>query len=203
ALGVGLFALGAVALPLLVDPGTFGTRNALAAWLPVALVVATGFACARRRWLGLALALALAANGLGTTLRVNLDPGRGRDDWRGAAESLGPPPRGGRIVVVGPSHGRIPLSLYLSGLGPLPPTGAEVSEVATVGIDPDGPGSADPPPRPQPPSAPPAPMKLVRLDYAPGYSVAVFRSPRPVRLTADRLPSLSPLEPAARFLQRP
>lgn len=203
ALVVGVLALGAVALPLPIDPGTFGTRNALAAWLPAALVVATGFACARPRRLGLALALALGAVGLATTLAVNLDRARGRDDWRGAAESLGSPPPGGRIVVVGPSQGRIPLGLYLPGLGPLPVTGAEVSEVATVGIDPDGPGSADPPPRPEPPFSPPAPMRLVRRDYASGYSVAVFRSPRPVRLTANVLPSLAPGEPAARFLQRP
>ena len=37
-------------------PDTFGTRNSLAAWLPAAIVVATGFAAARPRPLGLALA---------------------------------------------------------------------------------------------------------------------------------------------------
>ena len=46
-------------------------------------------------------------------------------------------------------------------------------------------------------------MRLVRVDYAPGYSVAIFRSPRPVRLTPRSLPPLAPLEPAERFLQRP
>jgi hypothetical protein len=45
-------------------------------------------------------------------------------------------------------------------------------------------------------------MRLVKLDYAPGYSVAIFRSPRPVRLTSRSLPPLAPLAPAERLLQR-
>ena len=53
ALVAGALAVVALLLPLPLDPDTFGTRNSLAAWLPAAIVVATGFAAARpgrRRW---------------------------------------------------------------------------------------------------------------------------------------------------------
>ena len=203
ALVAGALALAALLLPLPVDPDTFGVRNSLAAWLPAAIVVAAGFATARPRWLGIALATALCGIGLFTTLVVNVNEKYGREDWRGAAESVGPPPPGGRIVVVNPSEGELPLGIYLRGLRELPPQGATVSEVVAVAVDPGGPGSEKPPPRPDPPFSPPRPMGLVRLDYAPGYSVAIFRSPRPVRLTERQLPPLAPLEPANRFLQRP
>ncbi len=134
---------------------------------------------------------------------VNTNETYGREDWRGAAEAIGPPPPGGRIVVVNPSEGEIPLGLYLRGLMKLPPGGASVREVVAIGVDPGGPGSDAPPPRPDPPFPPPRPMGLVRLDFAPGYSVAIFRSPQPVRLTARKLPPLAPFAPAERFLQRP
>ena len=199
----GVLALAALLLPLPIDPGTFGTRNSLAVWLPAAIVVATGFAAARPRWVALALTLALSGIGLATTLVVNLDGAYGREDWRGAAEAIGPPPPGGRIVVVNPSEGGTPLGLYLPGLRKLPPEGAEVREVVTIGVDPGGPGSAEPPPRPARLFSPPRPMRLVKLDFAPGYSVAVFRSPRPVRLIAGSLPSLAPFPPAERFWQNP
>jgi hypothetical protein len=199
----GVLALLALLLPLPVDPDTFGVRNSLAAWLPASIVVATGFAAARPRALGLALTLALCGIGLFTTLAVNLDGRYGREDWRGAAESVGPPPPGGRIVVVNPSEGELPLGLYLHGLRKLPAGGASVREVVAIAVDPGGPASTQTPPRPGRPFPPPPPMGLVRLDFAPGYSVAVFRSPRPVRLTARSLPPLAPFEPANRFLQRP
>jgi len=203
ALAAGVLALVALLLPLPIDPDTFGVRNSLAAWLPAAIVVATGFAAARPRGLGLALTLALCGIGLFTALAVNLDGNYGREDWRGAAEAVGPPPPGGRIVVVNPSEGEIPLGLYLRGLRRLPPGGASVREVVAIGVDPGGPGSEKPPPRPDPPFRPPPPMELVRLDFAPGYSVAIFRSPRPVRLVNRSLPPLAPFEPADRLLQRP
>ncbi len=203
AVAAGVLALLALLLPLPVDPDTFGVRNSLAAWLPAAVVVGAGFAAARPRAVGVVLTVALCGIGLFTTLVVNLDGKYGREDWRGAAESVGPPPPGGRIVIVNPSEGEIPLGLYLRGLRPLPPRGASVREVVAIAVDPGGPGSEKPPPRPDPPFPLPPPMGLVRLDFAPGYSVAVFRSPRPVRLTEKSLPPLAPFEPADRFLQRP
>jgi 4-amino-4-deoxy-L-arabinose transferase-like glycosyltransferase len=203
ALVAGVLALAALLLPLPVDPDTFGVRNSLAAWLPAAIVVGAGFAVARPRWLGVVLTAALAAIGLFTTIVVNGNRKYGREDWRGAARSVGRPPPGGRIVVINPSEGALPLGLYLHGLRKLPPGGATVTEVVAVAVDPGGPGSEKPPPRPEPPFPPPKPMGLVRGDYAPGYSVAIFRSPRPIRLTARQLPPLAPFEPADRFLQRP
>lgn len=198
-----VLALTALLLPLPIDPDTFGTRNSLAVWLPATIVVATGFAAVRRRGVGLALALALCAIAFATTFVVNTNQTYGREDWRGAAEAIGPPPPGGRIVVVNPSEGAIPLSLYLPGLRKLPPGGAAVREVVAIGVDPGGPGSDAPPPRPDPPFPPPRPMGLIRLDFAPGYSVAIFRSPRPVRLSPRSVPPLAPFAPAERFLQRP
>jgi len=202
ALGMGSLAVTAVALPIAIDPDTFGTRNALAAWLPGFLVLAAGFAAQRRERLGGALAAALAGVSLITTLTVNVDPARGRDDWRGAAEALGPPPPGGRFVVVSPEVGRVPLGVYLPGLEPVPPGGVAVREAVSVAVDPGGPADAREPPRPARLLAVPS-MRLVRRVYAPGYSVLVYRSRAPVALGPEQGPLLDLARPADRLFQRP
>ena len=76
-------------------------------------------------------------------------------------------------------------------------------EVVAIGVDPGGPGSPTPPPAAHS-AVPPAPDGAgAGSTTRPGYSVAIFRSPRPVRLTARTLPPLAPSEPAERFLQLP
>ena len=105
ALAAGTLAVVALLLPLPLDPDTFGVRNSLAAWLPAVIVMATGFATARR---GTALAVTLGVICLATTLTVNIGATWGRDDWRGAAESMGPPPPGRADRGGEPHRGRHP-----------------------------------------------------------------------------------------------
>jgi 4-amino-4-deoxy-L-arabinose transferase-like glycosyltransferase len=194
----------AVAIPLglaLVDLDYFDTRNLLAAWLPLMVVVAAGLAAHRAGVAGLAV---LCVAGLASIAGVILEPAWQRDDWRGLAEALGPA-RGERALVVQPASGRRPLQIYLRNLSRLSEEGDSVGEIASmhpVRRDSEGP-HPDPPPRREPPLRPhfvPAGRRLTDT-----YSLYLQRvsAPQPIGVPEALALVLDPDEPTALLVQRP
>jgi hypothetical protein len=124
-------------LPLLAAAaGTdyFTPRYVAIAWIPLFAVVAAGFAASRA---GLALGAALAAVFLVVTVAVPLTPRLQRDDWRAAAGSLGDA-AGPRAIVVSPSAGFVPMSVYEPGLAAPPGQSFSIRELGVVAMIRDG-----------------------------------------------------------------
>lgn len=171
----------AVLVPLalvVVDLDYFDTRNLIAAWLPLGVVVGAGLGARRAGRVGVAAAAVLCAIGLVTVVGVAVDPSYQREDWRGVAAALGPAPPGGRAIVVTPATGRVPLAAYLGDAKPVPPARGLVREVAMVVVSaPEtGGGSIAKPPRPVAPRHPIPGLVEVRRVYAETFSVIVFRN---------------------------
>jgi hypothetical protein len=129
ALLLGLAASGvAIALLLkLAGLDLFFPRNLIAAFVPVLVTVAGGYAAIRH---GPLVAAALAVGGLAIAVQVSVNEHVQRADWRGVARALGPA-RAPRAVVVTPEVGKTALRHYA---GPLPrfPYGTAVSEVVVI-----------------------------------------------------------------------
>ena len=185
---VAIVGIAGLALPLLlavtgiddvVDP-----RNVLAAWAPLALLVAAG-ACMGRRPFGALLAGALCAASLAVAIGASALPAYQRDDWRDAAASLGPPVAGGRVIVSG-RDGWSPLQIYLPRLLPVSPVTAALrtSEVDFVFLRSPHTGAWSPGEdslsAPVPPSAPSGALPGFRLrtvSRTPAYASYEFVSP--------------------------
>jgi mannosyltransferase len=101
-------------------------RNAIALYVPLILVVAAGLGARGR--LGIAGAAVICAVALVVNAEVATDVKLQRDDWRGAATKLAP----AQAVLVTPDYEAKPLRLYARGLEPIPPQGADVTQVATI-----------------------------------------------------------------------
>ena len=104
-----------------------------------------------------------------------------RSNWRGVSRALGPA-REPRVLVVPPLEGRVVLDVYITGLRPLPPDGAPVSEVdvATPRNVRRGGSQVARPRLPQPPAPG---FRLAERRYAGDYTLLRWRAPRPVRVT--------------------
>jgi mannosyltransferase len=114
----------------------FDTRNLLATWPPLALVVAVGFGAARAgRW-GVAGLAALVLLSLVCIANVVRDPDFQRDNWRGAVRALGQPTS--TRVIVADGVGAVTLKPYVSGLAAYPPAGTPVREVDMIWVGRDG-----------------------------------------------------------------
>ena len=99
ALGVGAIALGGFAVVMLVDAAgsdTVLTRNLLALWLPLAILVAAGLGGARAGRVGVGITALLCAIGLTATISVATVGTLQRPDWSAVARALGPWPRAGQ-----------------------------------------------------------------------------------------------------------
>jgi hypothetical protein len=90
-------------------------RNVLAAWLPLAIVVAAGLGTPRMGRLGLGLVAALCAAGAAVVLTIIANPLWQRDDWRHVVRRL--PPATTAVLVV-PAYQSTPVRYYDRGLGP-------------------------------------------------------------------------------------
>ena len=124
----------AILLPLvlaLVALDYFFPRNLIAAWLPLAALVALGCGLRAARDVGAVTAAALCATLLAITIAIDFNSRLQRPDWRGVAHLLGPAaaPR----AIVSPSTGDDPLEYYLPGTGRILRRHANVSEVDLVG----------------------------------------------------------------------
>jgi 4-amino-4-deoxy-L-arabinose transferase-like glycosyltransferase len=108
----------------------FDTRNLLATWPALALVVAVGFGAARAGPWGAAGLAGLVVLSLVCIANVIRDPDFQRDNWRGAVQALGPPATARAIVADG--VGAVTLAPYLHDAGAYPPAGSPVREVDMV-----------------------------------------------------------------------
>jgi uncharacterized membrane protein len=99
AAGVGAIAVAGFAIMLLVAAAgsdTILTRNLLALWLPLAMLVAAGL-CGVRVWrAGAAITALLCAIGLIATISVATTGTLERPDWAAVAKALGPWPAAGQ-----------------------------------------------------------------------------------------------------------
>jgi hypothetical protein len=130
AIGAGGVLLAFVVAAVVTD--YFDTRNLLATWPALALVVAVGFGAARAgRWGAVGLA-GLVVLSLVCIANIIRDSDFQRDNWRGAVHALGAP--GSARVIVADGVGAVTLAPYVRGLGAYPPAGAPVREVDMIWV---------------------------------------------------------------------
>jgi mannosyltransferase len=99
AAGVAAIMLGGFAIVMAVDAAgsdTILTRNLLALWLPLAMLVAAGLAAVRAWRVGAAITVLLCAIGLTATISVATTGTLERPDWAAVAKALGPWPAAGQ-----------------------------------------------------------------------------------------------------------
>lgn len=184
---VGAFALAAMALATLFGADYISARNLLPFLLPALLLIAIGLAApAPKRWLLLALC-PLCGLWLAIDITTTDVPKFEREEWRGAALALGRPDVD-RAVVVTPFAGRGPLQVYLPGSELMPVSGAQVRELALVGLPPlfRRVGENPQPPRP---ASPPALAGFRQVDRRDDdyYTVIRLRSGSPMTVTPSAL----------------
>jgi len=145
---VGRLAAIALGVPLalaLAGVDYFLTRNGLASLVPVLIAFGAGFGARAAGRAGLAAAAALCAISLVMVVAVPTDSRYQRDDWRGAAEELGPA-RGARDRGL-PASGSTALEHYLGPSRRLGFSGFPYSDVV-VGMSARSTGESGEPPRP-------------------------------------------------------
>jgi mannosyltransferase len=173
AIGAGGVLLAFVVAAIVTD--YFDTRNLLATWPALALVMAVGFGAARAgRW-GAAGLAGLVVLSLVCVANVIRDPDFQRDNWRGAVQALGTPATARAIVADG--VGAVTLAPYLHGASAYPPAGAPVREVDMIWLGRSGYG------HPLRPVAPVALGGFQRQEiHTNSYIVVRYRAPtaRPV-----------------------
>jgi mannosyltransferase len=184
-----LLGVATVAMPLvlaLVGADYFDTRNAILTWLPLATVVAAGLLVADGR-AGLAATAVLGFLGVASVVGVALEPTWQRDDWEGAARSLGPASTG-RAVVITPTSGAIPFKLYRPDARVMPKAGVRLRELALISRPRRTRRDTHPPPPPRP-ARPLVPTGFVevRREYADTYSLIVLRAPTALGLRPEAL----------------
>jgi mannosyltransferase len=181
---------GGVALAIIVAAAVsdyFDTRNLLATWPALALVVAIGFGTARGGRSGAIGLGALTLLCLVCIANVIRDPDFQRDNWRGAVQALGPAtePR----AIVSDIGSAVPLAPYIKSLTPYPITGARVSEVDVIWVGRNGYGT------PLTPFAAMALAGFARTEIrTSSYVVVRYRAPA---VAAEPSPVLSRLYPVA------
>jgi mannosyltransferase len=163
-------------------------RNVIVAWVPAAVVLAMGLGCARAGIVGRLAAAVLAGLFAAITVSVWLEPSFQRDDWRGAATSLGEPGVDRVIVLTPPTHSR-PWAVYLPALTDLRPRGATVREIDVVAVanTRGRPGQGRQLPTPvtmRPPKRGFRPAGHASGDL---YETFRFRAPQPIRVTPAAL----------------
>jgi mannosyltransferase len=127
-LAAGGFAI-VIAL-ILLGLDQLNTRNLLALWLPVGLVVAGALGIRRAGALGAAGVVALCAVGIATVIGVAANPGFQRPAWRAVARAID----SGATRAVFPIDGcqLLPLSLYVPNLHFASASGAVAREVDVI-----------------------------------------------------------------------
>jgi mannosyltransferase len=185
----GGIGVAAIAVPLVLALGGqdyFITKNLLGAALPITLVPAVGFSVRRAPRLGLAAACAACLASLAIVVAVNTDTNLQRDDWRGAAEGLGPA-HGARAIVVSPGTESPAMEIYLPKALTMPPRGSRVSEIDLLDVD----GRDFRPQRPAGARLHIPGFRQVQRREAETYLLIRFRARRPAFLTPQRLAAAS------------
>ena len=175
--GLGIAAIVAPLALALIGPDYLLARNLLAAWLPLAVAVAVGFATTRS---GLVAAATVCALGLVQVIGVDTQERYQRDDWRAAGEFIGRSTQP-TAVIVSPVSGAVPMLHYLQGGRPSPESGTDVKQIAFVGLASRLPGESPKPPRP--PTVGAAGFTEVRRKQGDTYTVVIERSPASAHIT--------------------
>jgi mannosyltransferase len=196
ALTVGLAALALPVLLALIGFDYVLGRNVIVAWVPLMILVAAALTARRAGVAGVVLAGALVALGAMVVVASASTPKFGAEDWRGVARELGPPPAGGRAIVLWPPEGAGALGLYRPSARGLPAQGARVTEVvvATLGNrrrDADFLAAL----------APATPFRLRDRRDHDHFTVARFVADKPVVVTNDALGVSPPGTSAPAVLQ--
>ena len=194
-------ALGVPLVTALLGADFVIARNVIVALVPVVVLLGAGFAAAGRA--GTVLAALLAALSLATVVAVFARPEFQRDDWRGAAEALGPA-RVDRGLAVNPIGGDVPLRVYLDRLEPFGERFRPVGEIALVGVAGRRPGQTPHPPRPPTPTQPG--FELVERVEEDTFTLIRLRAVGPQEIASAGLTAIK-LEPgpklAVTLMQRP
>ena len=162
------------------------SRYVLAAWLPLALVVAAGFGAMRAGRIGIAAVCLACAVGVFVVVSVDTRPEFQRDDWRGVARALGKAD-GPRVIVVSPINGSIPLGLYL----PLEKLHtADVAEVDAVAVAPRVAGKTRRAPAVRV-GKPPLGLTEIARHQGPTYTVVRYRLGAPAPITPELIGGLA------------
>ncbi len=188
ALALAALAAVAVVVPIalaLVGLDYLDTRNVMAVLPIVAVVVGCGLTALPQRATRIATP-ALAAILLAVTLLGATQSRYQRDDWRGVARALGPA-RASRAVIVSPSAGWIPLTVFANRLAPMGPAASvdEIDVVATAGHGADGAGRR--PPRPGAGFVVPPGFVVAGTTATDTYTVVRLRSQTPVAVSPASL----------------
>jgi mannosyltransferase len=145
AAGVAAIMLGGFAIVMFVDAAgsdTILTRNLLALWLPLAMLVSAGLSTRRAGRAGIAATVVLCAIGLTATISVATTGTLQRPDWAALAKALGPWPAAGqpagatRVLLFQRDPWLKPLSqVYLphaSQVGKDPPASHDTTEIDVI-----------------------------------------------------------------------
>jgi uncharacterized membrane protein len=196
-----LIALGIVLVSLVI-PFTFSftkhydylfQRNLLATVVPMAIVLAAGFAVARGGWIARIGLAGLCVTWMVINIAVPLDKKLQREDWRNAVSSLGPNSEP-RVVATSPSFFDVPLHTYLKRAKRLRGGGAVTNEVDLIWLWRDSRGAHRPIGIPG--------FRLVAIRRTPSYELDRYRAQPPVLVTPHG--TLAPVKPSsAAFLQQP
>ena len=198
ALLTGALGVAAVLLPFVLSLAGLDYliyKNVIAAVVPLAVCVGAGFAVPAVGRMGTAAGAGLCALSVAIVALTAGEPKYGREDWRAAAEALGPA-FVERAVVVTPEAGREPLMLYLAAVD-LKLTGISES-VAVAEIDllagarrRLGAVEEAHTPRPPTPAPPAAGFSAVERVEAEKFTLVRYRAAAPLEV------SLATLEGAA------
>ncbi len=173
-----------LAVTHLVD--VYDGRNVIAAWIPLAILIAAGLGVRRSPRAGTAIGLMLCSLFLAVVLATNLIPGYQRDDWRGIARSL--PARSSERVIVGQEFASAPLSIYRGPMHAVRSASVTTREIAFVALRVRRTGRS-----PAPavvPTSPPSGFTLASVHRSESFAVSIFRAPRPVSVSAASLRTL-------------
>ena len=191
AVALGAIAVAAPTLLAVVGIDYVVYKNVIVAVLPLALAVAVGLAVYSRR-IGLVAAGALVVLSAAISIGTLWEPKYHREDWRRAADAIGPV-AGSRAVVVTPFDGGLPLELYLAATReeddrePL-----VVDEIDVVAGARRPLGSLDEPSTPRPPSPPPPPaFQVVERVEGDRFTLVRYRSRAARAVTLEQLRALA------------
>ena len=174
----GVLAALALTLPLaaaLVGIDLLLARNLIPAWIPLIVALAAVLASRRAGWWGGAVVLAVCLVGVVANLRVAIDPGLQRENWRAVSQALGRSPD--RALAIRPTGGAAAMRVYGHRLTELPAAGVTVREVDLVGTL-DRPAAA----------RLPGGFRLASRARVDEFEVLRFTAPRPLRVAREHLP---------------
>jgi mannosyltransferase len=171
---IALVGIAALGLPLLLSLthmlDVFDGRNVIASWTPWVLLLAIGLGVSRAPRLAAVVGASLCALSLLVVIALDSSPAYQRDNWRGVARALPAHPLAS--VVVTPSNGLLPLSVYLPGLRKDTAPRVAAREIDFVSLRVRRTGHA-----PSPavvPSTPPAGFHLVEVTRTATFALARF-----------------------------